>query len=202
MCYKNHSSRGNPEWGREQLCANGSEAQSTHHAWRSNVWEMTDLKFTPTATQGEEREEREQDRRLSGKRECNWGREKREISSMCEPLTTSWHSSSVVLCLHGCFTIGALWVCLNTSKQPEKQRLGDRRREKEIFLERLRHQLSVSLSLSFIFCLCNIISPLCPAFIARLLHPTLPFFSLCLSLSVSSQMQSWELGAKGRRQTR
>lgn len=76
MCYKNHSSRGNPEWGRERLCANGSEAQSIHHAWRSNVWEMIDLKFTPTATQGEEREEWEQDRRLSGKRECNWGREK------------------------------------------------------------------------------------------------------------------------------
>lgn len=118
--------------GQEWLCANGSDAngsdaQSIHHAWQSNVWKVIDLKFTPTAKPRGGRRKggrraRQKIERTEREREWDysWGRE-REISSMCEPLTTSWHSSSVVLCLHACFTIGALWVCLNTSKQPEKQ---------------------------------------------------------------------------------
>lgn len=86
---------------------------------------------------------------------------------------------------------------IKTARETESERKTDGGRN-SVFLERLRHQLSVSLSFSFIS-LCVISFP---HSVLLLSPPLLPPLPLCLSLSVSSQKQSWELGAKGRRQTR
>lgn len=62
--------------------------------WRSNVWEMIDLKFSPTAKLGG----RERAGRKRGGQKIVWkdrvrmqlgGEKESEISSMCEPLTTN-----------------------------------------------------------------------------------------------------------------
>lgn len=169
------------------------EAQSIHHDWQSNVWEMTDFKFSATAKTGrrsktvrQKTEHQERMRMQLGRR----GRDKQHV-----PLTTSWHSSSAVLCLCACITIDTLWVCLNTSKQPEKQ--NERKTEGErnsVFLERFQHQLSVSLSLSFISL--RVISLPHSVLILSLQPPPTPQpLLLSVSLSASllwSRAGSWE----------
>lgn len=162
---------------------------------------MTDLKFTATAKMGRGSKTVRQKTEHQERMKMQLGRRKRVKQHV--PLTTSWHSSRVVLWLCAGFTINTLWVCLNTSKQSEKQ--SERKTEGErnsVFLERFQHQLSVSLSLSFIS-LCVISLP--HSVLILSLHPsppppTPPTF--WLSLSISSLKQSWELGAKGRRLTR
>lgn len=117
---------------------------------------MIDLRFTPTAKPGgkeREKEGREQDKRLSGKR-VQLGKRKGEISSMCDSLTTSRHSSSVVsarLFLHRS-TVG-LSEYIKTARETESERKTDGE-SNSVFLER-NHQLPVLLSLSFIY-LCAI----------------------------------------------
>lgn len=170
---------------------------SIHHVWQSNVWEMTDLKFTATAKKGRGSKTVRQKTDHQERMTMQLGRRNRDKQHV--PLTTSWHSSRVVLWLCAGFTIDTLWVC--TSKQPEKQ--SERKTEGErnsVFLERFQHQLSVSLPFSFIS-LCVISLP--HSVLILSLHPSPPIPpTFWLSLSISSLKQSWELGAKGRRLTR
>lgn len=165
---------------------------SIHHAWQSNVWEMTDLKFTATAKMGRGSKTVRQNTEHQERMKMQLGRRKRVKQHV--PLTTSWHSSRVVLWLCAGFTINTLWVCLNTSKQSEKQ--SERKTEGErnsVFLERFQHQLSVSLSLSFIS-LCVISLP--HSVLILSLHPSPPQpLLLSDSLSASllwSRVGSWE----------
>lgn len=106
-------------WGKKEW--RSLDAKSIQPSWWFPAGDQMFRRWISVSWEGvREREEREYNKRLWAKWE--WGGEKeRRIRSMCEPLTTNWHSSSVVFCLHACFTVGALWVCLNTSKQPEKQ---------------------------------------------------------------------------------
>lgn len=84
----------------------------------------------------------------------------------------------------------------NIKTARKTQRVGERQREKEIASSRETPATAFCLTFSsFHFSLCNIISPLCPAFI------TPPTFCLYVSLSASplrSRVGSWEQKAGDR----
>lgn len=130
----------------------------------------------------------------SARRESVRRRKKKERHK--QHVRASNHQLTLFICcvvsarlFHHRSTVG-LSEYIKTARKTESERKTEGGR-KSIFLERLQHQLSVSLSLSFISD-CVISFPH-SVLLLSLCTPHTPFFS---------QKQSWELGAKGRRQTR
>lgn len=164
------------EWGQGWLCANGGESiyksiqlGSKHPTWQfwvaDKVWRwLISSSFQQLQWEGEKGW-----RQKTGMKETArllLRKEKKEINSMYEPLTTNWHSSSVVLCLHVCFTIrhcGFVWIHQNRQENWEWDE--DRGGKKEHFLRETQASGFCRAFPFFHFPLCNIISPLCPAFI-------------------------------------
>lgn len=143
-----------------------------------------------------------QDKRLSRERaRMQLGKRKQHVRASNHQLTLFICCVVSARLFHHRSTVG-LSEYIKTARERNRVRERQRERKKQRFL-RETPASAFCLAFSFFhFSLCNIISPLCPAFIAPP-HPSFALsLSLCLSLSVSSQKQSWVLGAKGRRQTR
>ena len=95
-------------------------------------------------------------------------------------------------------TVGLSEYIKQPEKQSERKAEGERQR---VFLERLQHQLSVSLLSFSHFSLCNIASPLCPVFIAPTCSPPQHTPSQPPFLSLSQLLLSEaELGVGSKRQ--
>lgn len=159
-----------------------------HHAWQSNVWEMTDFKFTATAKTGgrvgetvrQKIERRERTRMQLGRRE----KDKQHVWASNHQLTLF---ICCVVSVSPSTHRGFVWTHQNSQKKQSE-------RKKKCFL-RETPASAFCLTFSFFhFSLCNITSPLCPDFIAPppLPNPT-PLLSVSLSASpLRSRVGSWE----------